>query len=658
MKILPLLNYNIYTTPSANIKKNEKPLLSTQPMADTFLLSFKGEKSYIEQAMETSGIHCPICGKAMLNEKELSKIVERAANVQTVEDFTKILHEYKDYIPESMKDILKGSSENSNNLNLDFTDYFAKLSKSAFLRHKRHVEASNNYLIEYSITQSEEIQNKLFETLKTLPLAVSHVSYKQKLLPIIKSFKTASKQEYLDILNKTILGLEDSSNHLFVFKIPDYKEKTAGELAQIMVSRIFSKSLMESGKISRTWDTENPNNEIITCKSCSIGEHGKTFLSPTDLTRPDFKENIRKYLQDISVVMGQKNHLTNAPYIVYLSRFIDRISQHNITFSPDEIIAMKKLNHMASRHSEFTPLTQSKTDIPCAGCGSTMLPHETKKQIETELKARSTIQGYIGVLKKYDKYIGVYAKPAADIIFELEKSSAGMSIREFVENVQKEMDNVSAQKINGIMTEFNRLRPAIQRNNTAQEAENYDKVIEILKEITNREKFKQDFNYKDMAIELTDRINLSEDMPVGVYTLLNKIRIACFENSLVKTNEFDRLKDKDELYSILFKIFTSDIGTTDHFIAMIKGGEKDIHNMIGLCKTCNTVVKGDRKVYTWFVQNPSVRDNFLKHLIAIDAMARRGEIEGFDDWAETISEKMFDLTYNKYDIRDYFKEPK
>ena len=76
---------------------------------------------------------------------------------------------------------------------------------------------------------------------------------------------------------------------------------------------------------------------------------------------------------------GPENFENNKSYIHYLVNFLERISKQNISFDSREVGSLLKVGRIASRHQEFVPIVQTKVDVPCAGCGSTMLPHDIKE---------------------------------------------------------------------------------------------------------------------------------------------------------------------------------------------------------------------------------------------------------------------------------------
>ncbi len=646
MKISPII-YNLYIPkPLQSIQKSTFISFRASPTEDSFEVSKSNAPSYLSQATDINGIHCPRCGTAMLTEKEFQTILDKASEVETASDFSELVNEYKDYVPSGMHKILRRHGTIDN----DFKQYFNKLNKGAYLKHKDAVEKANNYLLKFSKSQSQENQEEIQQFVIEIKPTISSYNYNKKLIPLLKNCKMNQK-DYIELLNNTVLSLNKSSDYLYVFKIPELEQKSPSEIAQIMAGRIFSKSLVNHVKISNIYDLDNPNNEILTCHSCTKTS-GKTFLNPTDLENPELKENIIKYLHDISIKLGHRNLETNSSYIYYLTNFINRISKHEITFNDDEIKIIKKLNLIASRHNEFEPISQTKTDIPCAGCGSTLLPHDIKLKIEHELTQRSTIKGYIGILKEYDKYIGEYARENADLLIKLAAENPGISKLELVELVQYHADKNAEKEALNAFKDFTKARNYILQTRPLAEVENYDKIAKAIFEYLANGKLKKDFNYMNFVSEGLKDFDFNKDMPVFLYTFLNKIKIICNKNTLVKYNEQDMQKDKDPLQTIIYKMFNSDLATADHLVAKKKGGDADRNNIIGLCKFCNKIIKGGKQIFPWLVQNPKTIINLPLQLQTINDMAKRGELEDYDDWAQNIIELVKEETRGKFDFSD------
>ena len=57
----------------------------------------------------------------------------------------------------------------------------------------------------------------------------------------------------------------------------------------------------------------------------------------------------------------------------------------------------------------------------------TMLPHDIKKIIDSALANCNSVKEYTELLKKYDKYIGVYAREVADLYLQIVKQNPNIS---------------------------------------------------------------------------------------------------------------------------------------------------------------------------------------------------------------------------------------
>ena len=125
-------------------------------------------------------------------------------------------------------------------------------------------------------------------------------------------------------------------------------------------------------------------------------------------------------------------------------------------------------------------------------------------------------------------------------------------------------------------------------------------------------------------------------------------RITSIENKISKRKE-------DPIYSIVFNMFKMNVATADHLIATSKGGDDSVDNLIALCKTCNKI-KSKKDVRTWIIDNKRVKNNIANQMRVIDNMAKYGEINGFDNWASNISDKLYKLTEGKIDLREEFKK--
>ena len=119
----------------------------------------------------------------------------------------------------------------------------------------------------------------------------------------------------------------------------------------------------------------------------------------------------------------------------------------------------------------------------------------------------------------------------------------------------------------------------------------------------------------------------------------------------VNEEEKSKYNDKDGVYSLLFRLFQQNVATADHLVPEIKGGEGDKYNLIGLCKSCNKL-KSRKDVNNWYSENKKLADNLKKQLIVVNNMSKSGQLDGYEDWAEKIAQKVYELTYHRLDLRN------
>lgn len=641
MKI-SVLNFNNYTILSDKIKFFRSPA----QLSDSFNLSFNG---YVDDAMDNSHIHCPVCNTKMLSEKDYNLLIKKAGEVNSTADFVDLLTEYRDYIPKNMSDILN----NDNYINESLNSFVSKKAKSAFNNHKINIAMSKNYLSEYAEKLPENEKELLLKAIAQVTPHENYYNFKQKILPAIYQLNI-SKQDKFELSKNILPMLQDSSKYWSVFQIKNLEDVDINTLTIELFSKIFSNSRVSKSEISKNNTIENPHNEILLCSGCNKRSYtSKSFLPAGALDKRGLKDFIKCYLQDISFVMGTKSQEPNIPYIKNLCNFIKSISKQKIEFEKHEYVAMKKVNYAACRHVLFEPIHQTKRDIHCADCGTVMMPYAVQRLLNKDLQKASDLKDYTDIIVKYKKYIGIYSENIAKIFLDVAKKNPDLGEDDFIKILQKRVNCYSQRELSKAMCIFGKERNFFVNNKSLAEVEILDEVSKRMNKYIKSGKF-DDFMYSKMFDEVFLNLDINNKGVPSIYSLCSRLKKICYVNSLAKPIENDALVDKNKLHTIVFNIFKPDFATTDHLLARSKNGSDTIDNLIGLCKACNSIDKGQKSTLAWFNNNPRIKYNFLKQLEDIDSMAKNKEIEGYDNWAKLITEAMYELTRGKFDARDKF----
>lgn len=652
MKILPIGN-NLYINNNYPVK-NKLQSTNLLQQRDTFEISFKGDMSYLNEIKDYSGIHCPTCGAKMLSQESYDLLVERASRIDSTVEFVKLLQEYKDFVPRNMRSILRGVESPESFAGVEFRDYFVNAAKHANYRHRRHITIANAFLTNLSEKlppeQKEQLQSAISEI---TPLEKSYF-YRGKLYPLIKSFDKFTQDDLFNASKSAFSYVRNSCDYLNVFRIKDSAQLTPSQLSEEVVRRLFGYSVVNHTKISDTLPEDWINNEVLMCKRCNDVSTKNIFLGYNSLDDVEFEMNLRSYLTDIAHLMGQGKLSYNRGYITNMCNIVSKFSKQKINLTDADIQNIMRISYLATRHDIFAPASQTKMDVPCAGCGSDMLPHDVKKDIDKALVHCKKTKDYVDVLARYDKYLGIYAKDTAEVIYNLYNKSPDLPVKEFYNQVLDGVKLILNSETDYVLKKYAKGRPYLLHNGTLKQLETMDY---ILKQVTNYVKSGKfnDFNYKNMVAECFANVDLDNDCTKSTYIFLEDMKKIAYKYSLTQPNFHSLKTDQNVLHTLVFNLFKSDVLTADHLDAMALGGDKSIYNMVGLCKGCNTL-KGRKSINSWFSQILDVRKNFDKHLMVVDQMAKDGIISGFDDWAKIIAQRVYEATHNKFDMRYLFDE--
>lgn len=652
MKVLSL---NYYINPTSFVGHNlllpsvGKYSTLNEIKKDTCDISFKGNVECVDEASNYSGVHCPVCGVKMLTDKTYFGFIEKAGKVNNAEDFINLLNKYKDFIPKNMMGIFNSEEFDKPLSQIDVKEFVNMKSKEAYLNHKNHISVLKKYLLLISKNMDEQDKSVMQSMVSEIGDSESNYKFQARLFEASKILNVNPSQVY-DILKNVVPYIRSSSQYFSAFNIKDKDNLSNSELAQALVKNIFAHSRMEKTPISSRKSAINyPNNEVLICSSCNSNKGKKVYWGSYGLENPNIKHNIMNYLDDMAVLMGYQKISSNKYYLTNLTYITSKISGGRVDFSKSDINGIDRMFHIASRHEEFKPIVQTDVDVPCACCGSIMLPHRIRARIDEKIKASESRKDLVQILKDNSKYIGVYSSELANLFCAIDEKYPNISDDDFLKILQEKFDEISFAKIDKAIINFEK---NTDWNNKYFNPEDVSNISAKVRAYASTPKMAE-FNFHDLFNSCFDALTPDVRRQTSYFVFINDLKTICFENSMVKPNKYDIETDKNPLDSVVFKLFRADVATADHIVAYNKDGENSKDNLLGLCRVCN-VLKSDINLMSWLKQNNESKDNILNQLIIVNNMAKSGLIEGYNDWAKTVADKLYKGSYHTYDIRENF----
>ncbi len=632
-------------------------------MPDSINISFAGDVPTnifnVDQAKNISGIHCPVCGVKMFTENEYKNLLQESETISTPKELANLLLAYKDYVPSNMRKMLEDIDNTANSSNTDMHDFYFKLRSVANNRFHKRVFYASSKLKGFAEPLRDEVKSDVLTAADKMLKVKSYNDFKNIFVELYQN-PNLTQSEKNSYTRNILHDVKSAGIFLGVFSFPA-SQMTPNELAKTLITRIFSKSLIESSTIQNNdCFGDLRNNSVLLCSKCHRNKPEHTFVDFKNIkvqSLPYIKDNFNTYLSDIAALMGKRELDYDPMYFNDFCFYVNKLSGSRIVFDEVALTRLKNLRYLSTRRDRFEPAEQTEVDIPCAGCGSIMLPHANRRLIRHDLQNSKTPKEYLDVLNKYNKYIGAYSIDLYKIFKLIVEQNPTITIEEFLPLFEHKVNKLSDVQIDNALLEFERNKEYFLKNGTPEQKEYLLKFDSQLYSTLESGRF-SDYKFIDIFESITSGIDLNAyKMPKAIYVLLDDFRKIAHINSISRYSELDAKCDKDPVETIAFNMFKSDVFTIDHLVSMAKGGSRTKDNLIGLCKFCNTL-KSEKGVRAWYVENFEVRKNFHKHLLVIDDMAKKGLISDFDTWARDVAEKMYELTYGKYDIRHLFKNDK
>ncbi len=657
------LNYIIYNNKGINQPK------------DKIDICFKGNTPNteditpinIKQLENINGIHCPSCGTKMFTQEYYDELTNRAKNINSAAELSELLNEHKDFITPNYKRVIYMTNNIRNIEDLTVPQYIDALKIQAYDEKVATFDYLKSYLNYYSEHFDGKQKEIIIEAAKNLDPNDNYFNNGKIIMGLCKNLNLDTNQSN-ELRRNTMQNLFLACRFIGGLNkvYPRDCQKSEKEITVDFVNQIFKHSLLKQNTIVSK--SQKPNNVLIMCDECHNRQSDRAFWHNTSAT--GLKDNIKKYLEDVSLLMGEKK-IDNSPnYIRDFCYTVEKVSRQNIAFSEMEIKHIKRAQNVLLRHEYFAPVKQSQVDVPCAECGTTMLPYDMKVQIAKELKQCETPIDFAEMLQKYDKYIGPHAEDISANFIRLARIYPLASNEDFLEIFRKSTRKQLQKQIKPIIKNYLSKRQyyipddfkvdnkyvnkAYSYNTESEKLRRFDLVANRVQKYVEDGKF-HDLNFDKLNSECFSDIDLSSPNIVAIYSLLRSLNRLSYRAKVLTRPPFMQPNPKAELAETIYELFNMDAATADHLNAAKKGGANTIYNMVGLCRGCN-IQKGSKSVNSWYITHPGVRRNFLSHMKVVDKMSKDGIISGYEDWAKQIAEQMYNGTNGKYDIRDEFNK--
>lgn len=643
----------------------DSPVLTVQNKVQPFCCTFLG-KDYVPRfesvdltpVLDIGDVSCPVCGVKTLSDKKLQNIIEEVGNVDNPKDLVKLFELNKDYIPRTMRKMLLSNSDKYlNNSELTVHDYFNDVLNYAINQKTENLNNLKDFLSFYSEKLEEgELKSSISDMVNKINSDCSYKDFKECFFKVIKN-ENIDKSVRKFLLYNLFDKYRMSRVNLGVCHIPKAENLSQNELAKLFVTNVFSNSLIKNVKISRFENSQElMNNSVLVCKFCdSKFENLKTFTDFRSEQNPRLtKFLLQNYLSNIAKLMGEGKITSSRHYFNNFTFYISKLTKGNIEFSQNDIDKLASLRLLSHRREVFEPIEQSEVDVPCACCGSIMLPHSKRVDIYLSLLEATKLSDYAKILEDNNKYVGVFAKNFRDVFFDIYNEEPNLSIDEFAEKFYSKSREKLRQEVTNLMVNFNKEIKYLEFYGTSEQIEFAYLVRDRLKDYISSGNF-EDFNYSNLINNVFSDFDFNSAIgSKSFWVLLNGFKTIAYKSLVLNPENKYNNPDTDVIFTTLFNFFKSDVATADHLYARDKGGESTKNNLIGLCKGCNTL-KSNKSIEAWYTQFYSVRKNIKRHLQVIDDMAKNGVIEGYDDWAKNLADYLYNNTRGKCDIRRQFK---
>ena len=220
-------------------------------------------------------------------------------------------------------------------------------------------------------------------------------------------------------------------------------------------------------------------------------------------------------------IMGSKQ---DKFYFNNFAFYVGKLSRGQIELSNVEIDRIHTLRAMIKRREPFAPIEQTKIDVPCACCSSTMLPHAKRLNIQADLFKANSLSDYANLLKKYDKFVGHYAADYRDIFLNIVNQNPNISMEDFLIEFDKKVEKFAKYEVILALEDFDDSIEYLKSEGTPEQLKLATTIRERMHKYIASGMF-ADYNYTNLLRNVLGDIDLDcPECSKGVYVLLDDMK--------------------------------------------------------------------------------------------------------------------------------------
>lgn len=656
MKVTPLINTKyLQQTSSSKSQKSTKVSVPCENLGvsniNSQMLNFGAKKinvldlDFDKKLLGLDGVTCPCCGVKTITKDKMDLFVDKANKVNTAKEFSMVFKEVNQYLKPPYKLLAKYvSSIAEDNPQLPPMSVCKMLASGSNKILKNRFKHEAKWL--EKLLDEEDFSKPDVEKLKGCVDYLKNVEHtpkwfecKKDLLNKFGELETPKKWLYYEMVKEKVLEVYDYNGVLQYDAIKDGRLNFHGSV----MKKCLRDSVSVIEKYNKSLSDDIRGNKLLICNKCQTNPAKYAQMEAS----PYFDQRVKMHLDDLSAQIAKNKLEGDTSYIFNVIRTMNKISKEEHHFSSRLISGSAKVKIFPEIRSDY--IFEEYEGIPCATCGTIMLPHEQKMKIYNEIIACENLHQLKHLVNMYEAHITPKGKKILNRFNTILKAHPEITEKTLFKKLRKQSGydvavDLVTQQINlkkfAKTHEFNSLDQILlvdymcRLDNIAAKClagqefvyDEYDKAIsETLNKMLNPHK-------KELITMLKQNIKTLYIQDILVRPMPNIIEIT---GSRAKA-----------MFENIFKLASF---TVDHTIARSLGGSEKYMNKLGYCKDCNHEKSG-RHFISWAAQHPEMNENLPKQLVKLSEIIRENKLKDYKDYPSEAARYAVLLSRGKLDI--------